>query len=480
METISRFALTFILNSLWQVTMLVLIASACSGLMRRSPARYRHMLWVTTLAFSVLLPLWSIGSPSIILSWSQLAVAEVGEGGPMNPAAGVSAVPGWLADFFRGRSQPVSFAPSVASLLAACYLLFLLYRVMRLLSAWRKTKEVTRTARACSIPDSITAIADECQTVLGLKATTILCSSTVEAPLTLGTRRPIIILPEGLLKTDSSGLAPTELLTTALGHEMAHIRRRDFLWNLIYELIHLPLSFHPAASYAKRRIKETRELVCDEMVTERLMSANAYARSLVHMAVSLTAIEQPTYLPGIFDADNLEERIMRLTKRRPRASARLAKTLLIAAILALGASAIAASAFSLSIGQDKNADATATAKSLSGLWVLYPRTDGQPDDSKGIIIMLESNGGRLSGVAIVAAEVQDAQGNPVKNSVKWPLIEPQFDGANFSFKVGPPDKDGSGSYQIIEGKMRLAGGDFIGRWTSADQAGDLKMIRKKE
>lgn len=85
-----------------------------------------------------------------------------------------------------------------------------------------------------------------------------------------------------------------------------------------------------------------------------------------------------------------------------------------------------------------------------------------------------------TGKALISAEYQDAQGNTVKRSMEWPLIDPQFDGANFSFKVMPRDKDGSVSEHVIEGKMRLLGGDFIGRWTSEEQTGDLKMIRKKE
>jgi beta-lactamase regulating signal transducer with metallopeptidase domain len=218
----------------------------------------------------------------------------------------------------------------------------------RLWRAWLKMKEVSRTARARGISASINAIAQQCQTALGLKAATILCSASVDAPLTFGAVRPVIILPERLLEA-----ASPELVTAALGHEMAHIRRRDFMWNLIYELAHLPLSYHRAASLAMRRVRETRELACDEMVAERLMSAKAYARSLVRIASSLTVIERPAYSLGIFDANNLEERIMKLMERRPRA--RLAKTVFIAALFALAASSRAASAFSLSVGQDKGA-----------------------------------------------------------------------------------------------------------------------------
>jgi len=173
---------------------------------------------------------------------------------------------------------------------------------------------------------------------------------------------------------------------------------------------------------------------------------------------------------------------MKLMERRPRASTRLARALFIAAVFTLSASAIAASAFSLNIGQNKSAAPSATSKSIAGTWLLYPRTDGQANDNnnRGITIILESNGDKLSGRAVIADAYQDKQGNKVNKTLEWQLIDPQFDGTNFSFKVTPRDKDGSATDGVIEGKMKLVGDSFVGRWTSENQTGDLKMLRKKE
>src|SRR6185503_4365353 len=393
METISRLALTFLLNSLWQATALVLIASCCSRLLRKAPASYRHLLWATTLALGLLLPLWSaIGFGRASLPWSSSMASEAFRS---EYAASPAANSTWLADLLQGRSSSVSFAPSLLSALAAVYLLFLLYRLARLRSAWRRTNEIRRSARLESIPDFAADIREQCRVAFGLKEISILCSSIVEGPVTLGARRAVIILPQSMLFT-----ASPDLMLSALGHEMAHIRRRDFLWNLIYELIYLPISFHPASVYAKRRINETREIACDEMVTERLMSPKEYARSLVSIASSMTSLDNPTYSLGIFDANNLEERIMKLTQRSPRASARLAKALLIGAVLALALSAVAASAFSLSIKQDKSAESNGSAKSIAGAWLLFPKEDGHSEEGPGVLVMLYSNDGRLTGKAI--------------------------------------------------------------------------------
>ena len=52
-----------------------------------------------------------------------------------------------------------------------------------------------------------------------------------------------------------------ELLTSAIGHEFIHVARRDYLLNLIYELLFVPLSFHPSAALLRRRVKQTRKLL---------------------------------------------------------------------------------------------------------------------------------------------------------------------------------------------------------------------------
>src|SRR5205085_8377138 len=130
--------------------------------------------------------------------------------------------------------------------------------------------------------------------------------------------------------------ATADVLTAAFGHELVHVQRRDYALNLLYELIYLPLSFHPALALVRRRIKQTRELRCDEVVAERLLDAHAYARSLVHLASSALPPCKPaeTLTVGITDADILEVRIMSLL-RKSRSSVRRSPWLLATACVLL-------------------------------------------------------------------------------------------------------------------------------------------------
>jgi uncharacterized membrane protein YkoI len=162
-------------------------------------------------------------------------------------------------------------------------------------------------------------------------------------PVTLRSRNPMIILPESLLR----GTAP-DVLTAAFAHELVHVVRRDYALNLLYELVYLPLSFHPALALVKRRIKQTRELRCDEVVTQRLLGAQAYARSLLQLASSTLPVPRraETFTVGINDADILEVRIMSLL-RKSRSSIRRSQWLLAAACMLLTLPCAAAAAFAI-------------------------------------------------------------------------------------------------------------------------------------
>jgi len=168
-------------------------------------------------------------------------------------------------------------------------------------------------------------------------------SSNVPVPVTIGVFKPVIVLPADLLNERND-----ELLMSAIGHELVHVRRRDYALNLVYELLYLPLSFHPAAALIRRRIRQTRELSCDELVAERILNAETYARSLVKLASSAPTLRRlsVTTTVGIADADILEARIMSLL-RKPKPDTRRKRMLLIAASLLLLVPCLAVASFAM-------------------------------------------------------------------------------------------------------------------------------------
>jgi len=145
-------------------------------------------------------------------------------------------------------------------------------------------------------------------------------------------------------------------LDTAIAHEFAHIRRKDFLKNLAYEIAALPLSYHPCLWFTRQRIAETREMVCDEMAAG-ISGSEEYAQSLLRLA-GLLLQGRPVRVPhaiGVFDASTLERRLMRLTEKK-RQMGRVRAWVSVIACVVLGI-VTAASAVALRVGVDSHGSA---------------------------------------------------------------------------------------------------------------------------
>ncbi|MGA9814771.1 MAG: cbb3-type cytochrome c oxidase subunit I [Terriglobales bacterium] len=139
--------------------------------------------------------------------------------------------------------------------------------------------------------------------LLGVEPVPILCSLEGRGPATLGICNPVLVLPEWFFSKASE-----DELSSTLGHELAHVRRHDFILNLAYEILMLPLCFHPAAALIKNRIDQTREFACDEIAAESLPTGTQYARSLLRIAQSMASKQRPTtvgYALGLFDTNTL-------------------------------------------------------------------------------------------------------------------------------------------------------------------------------
>ena len=334
METISRTLLTFLLNALWQVPLATAVAALGGWMMRRGPAWHRHALWVAALFAALLLPLGGIRVPTNATA-DRLQLPAVMSPAVSTPAAAAAAVPAPTAA--RDRSRTISFAPSTGGFLLLAYLSFLAWRLARLVLAAARTARMRATATAAHPLPALSGVWERCQSSFNLRSVKLLASGRISGPVTAGAFRPAVILPTSMLAETSE-----DVLTTAIGHEMAHIARHDFAANILYELLYLPISFHPAAMWIHREIDRTREMACDELVTARLLDPRAYAQSIMSIANGMCALPGPGYSLGIFDGNILEQRIRRLLEGR-RGGLGRARAVLAAGLAALVACAVMAS-----------------------------------------------------------------------------------------------------------------------------------------
>ena len=115
--------------------------------------------------------------------------------------------------------------------------------------------------------------------VLGLKRKfELLESAQTVVPAVIGWLKPAVIVPTSLI----SGLTPAEL-ESLLAHELAHIRRHDYLINLLQTVIETVLFYHPAVWWLSRVIRCERENCCDDLAVAACGSRVVFAKALAKM-----------------------------------------------------------------------------------------------------------------------------------------------------------------------------------------------------
>jgi hypothetical protein len=150
--------------------------------------------------------------------------------------------------------------------------------LFRLVQRRRLLRTAVARAQAVS-PGSHSAFQSACHHV-GISRCRILELPGLHSPGTAYTWKPLVLLPEGLdLYLDS------EQLIDVLCHELIHIRRLDFFWNTLADLVGIVLFFHPAIWLALSKLGRERELASDEAVVElRQGRRTDYALCLTRLA----------------------------------------------------------------------------------------------------------------------------------------------------------------------------------------------------
>lgn len=447
----------FLLNALWQVPAVVLAASLGERLLRRGPARFRHALWLVALASCVLLP----------------AASLIPEASPVLPSA-----PEMRFEAPAGEPQPApvfpmpELPPVLPGTVAVLYGLFFAAGVFRLGRSWWKARTLARTAAPAVLSEEADAIARRCCSAFGLEEVDLRVSERIPGPVTVGS---VVLLPPAFLAE-----ATPDELTSALGHEMAHVRRRDYAFHLAGEALLVPVSFHPAVRRLRRRLAETREMACDEAVVERLIGARAYARSLLSVAASVAGLPRPALTLGVYqpmDSDTLEERMKRLTDPRSRLGRRLALASLSLALVLLAGTGLAAS--SLAVDAPAAQGSSAWSPFL-GVW----RTDFGPSPGDrtrpGSDLEVRMSNGRPEAILTLYRHHNEKDGSVRTDTVDIPAYDLRVDGKTLTFHIRTAMSYREGARkEILEHAIEL---DLVGKdeavvnWLGSEHSADSSQI----
>ena len=110
-------------------------------------------------------------------------------------------------------------------------------------------------------------------------------SAMVRTPMVVGFLKPMILFPMGVINR----LSPEEV-EAILAHELAHVLRNDYVFNILQSVVEALFYFHPAVWWMSAQISNERESACDDIAINLIKNKMNYARALV-------AIQEMAYFP---------------------------------------------------------------------------------------------------------------------------------------------------------------------------------------
>lgn len=348
MSSLFGYVASYVVNAVWQVALIAAVAWLTSRLLKRLGPQAEHTVWVAALAMSVVTP----ALPSLVSLLEMVTDPRLGSGGAaitFSPGGGGLATHGGV----------IALSASWIWCLLACYAATLIYFAGRLVVKFIAAMAMLSIANPVSFTPEQDKIWQSCARAFELKGLRVLACAKARGPVALGLRQPILLLPPNFTSTCTS-----QDFLSAIAHECAHLKRRDFQKNLFYEVTSLLLAFHPLIRVIQSGIAHSREMICDGMVTEEHVEAASYARSLLRLAAAMTVGSQGSnsFSVGIFDGNVLEKRVMRIRMKKQKAGAAMRYGLLISAAAILLSTVVGTAAMAVPVvpqaGSQDNAQLT--------------------------------------------------------------------------------------------------------------------------
>jgi beta-lactamase regulating signal transducer with metallopeptidase domain len=332
-----------------ELTLKGIMILAAAGLLsvglRNASAASRHAVWSLALGALLLLPVltwatpaWSVAilpaPPAPVAGNASLDTETSAAASERLPSAlpGQAAIGEIVARRVEAASAPLAAAAPVWPFNAAQTALLIwaagaMLALARLLLGTLRMRRITRNAeRLIDYPWSM--LMNHLRGQLDIRDhVAIYVSAEVAMPMTWGVLIPVIVLPP------ESSAWSGEWRRVVLLHELAHIKRRDCLTQMLAHLACALYWFNPLVWFAARQLRIERELACDDYVLEVGTWASDYAKYLIEIAQTIEAVEPVTPVTVGMACSQLENRVRAILDpqlNRQRLSRRRKVTLAVA------------------------------------------------------------------------------------------------------------------------------------------------------
>lgn len=257
-----------LLHSLWQGLIVYLLLRFVLQLVPRLPARFKYGVAYTALC--IMLGWFGYTLFTEIGQYNWLAIKQTADYLP-SKAIFTGTFTYLPAPAERYYFMIAGYLPYISAL----YIVGLIFNALRMSMALNSIYHIRRKASLTGFSEQIGNLSRR----LGIaKHVQSGFSELIDVPCITGFLKPIILLPVSI----STSLSAEEI-TTILLHELAHVRRNDYLFNLLQQAINMLLFFNPFAQLINRIINREREHCCDDMVVKTTDSPLVYAHALLKL-----------------------------------------------------------------------------------------------------------------------------------------------------------------------------------------------------
>jgi beta-lactamase regulating signal transducer with metallopeptidase domain len=281
-----------LVHSLWQGTLAAIALAVLFTIVPARAARLRYALAIATVGLMLALPLftalrlYAAAPPAVVRDGAVSAVERAISAPPLVARARTALEPElpWLVVLWLGG---------------------VLVSSLRLASGWRAARRLAIQGTRPASPAYAEAVGRLAARMRVTRPVRIVESALVQVPAVIGWLRPVILLPASAL----TGLTPLQL-EALLAHELAHVRRYDYLVHLIQSVTETLLFYHPAMWWVSGRVREAREHCCDDLAVAVCGDARIYAMAL--FGLERLRASQPAFALGVNGGGSLLRRIRRL------------------------------------------------------------------------------------------------------------------------------------------------------------------------
>ncbi|MBC3541428.1 M56 family metallopeptidase [Rufibacter sediminis] len=265
-----------LVHSLWQGLLLAMAAGLVVQLTRKASPALRYNLLASLLGVFLVssgLTFWlalgtsSATTPAITGSSEIVRVPTWTDIPPVLLSSGSSL--SWPAAFAQ-------FCTTHASGIVLVWFLVFAYKSLRLAGGMHYVNRL-RKEQVSPVPSFwLTRLAELCERLQVRVPVSLLESGLVNVPVAIGFLKPLVLVPTGMLAQ-----LPPDQIEAILLHELAHIRRRDYLVNLLQTVAEVLYFFNPGVLWLSGYLRQEREHCCDDMAIQALQSKTNFLQALV-------------------------------------------------------------------------------------------------------------------------------------------------------------------------------------------------------